>query len=191
MTLAADLTLSAVSPTRARLAWTMSDADNAAWVFANGELLAGPLAFDTTDATLDFDGDPEDLRCLEVHELAAGEACQACAPMVHARPVLRWNRVEGAEYYRVYRQAGADGDEELLATVAAETEEPGGTVALVSPATLESENGVWHFFRVEAVDKYGRETTRAQWAWLVPGLPPAPTAIAVTGTGPYTITATF
>ena len=95
----------------------------------------------------------------------------------NTRPELSWNPVTGAVRYRVYHRVKGGVETRIYDQPAAEGLEH---YRITCPILLEGKGGVWHFFRVEAVDRYGHESTREAWTYFVWDLPAAPGGLVVT-----------
>ncbi|MCK9570005.1 hypothetical protein M0R72_13765 [Candidatus Pacearchaeota archaeon] len=92
------------------------------------------------------------------------------------KPLLRWQAVEGAIAYRIYHTAPGE-SEAKINTIASTL-----TTAYEIQLSKEFVDG-WHFLRVESVDKYGRESTRASWVFRVFQPPESPETVTVTAQG--------
>jgi hypothetical protein len=92
------------------------------------------------------------------------------------KPLLRWQAAAGAETYIVYHRAPG-GSERAIRQVT-----DIGAAAYEIQLTKELVDG-WHFLRVEAVDQYGRQSTRASWVFRVFQPPDAPETVTVTAQG--------
>jgi len=191
MTLNAAVTLTPMGAGRAVLVWTAPNATDLSWININGEQVAGPLAPGAAarEAEIAFpDGGAAEV---EVHDLPAGSSvCNIIAAEPNVRPYLEWSPVSDADRYRVHHREGESGDEERILNDQAPTT-PAGTITRRCPERLNGVGGVWHHFRVEAVDEAGNESERELWPYYVTEPPEPATAVAVAGSGgSFTITLT-
>lgn len=176
--------LSPIDARRANIAWTAPTADAVSWIFIDGKWTLGPLFLATTDRMVPIRLASDQVATIEVHDFDDG-SIQA-APIVtepNTRPTILWNPVGSAVRYRIYHRQFGDTVEEIIYDKPALQ---GLTqYQITCPVELDGTGGKWHFFRVEAVDLYGHESTRQSWAFFVMDLPAAPPKVTVTeGSGP-------
>ena len=139
--------------------------------YVNGLQVAGP---NDGTALLPFGAD--DVFAVEIHDLQIQESTPNNAKRpVH--PVIIFSAVSGAVQYRIYHTA--PGSDEVLAQIQIPE---AGRKAYKVRMDDEATKG-WNFYRVEAVDSGGNETTRTVWPELVYDLPDAPTSVALAGSG--------
>jgi len=173
------------------LRWTAASADVVSWIFINGEFYRGPLSFDETERSVRIPLRAEDVIALEVHDLLDDTVVpDAVEVEPNTQPTLSWNAVADAARYRIYHHAGDDDESLIYDHAAADGIEQ---YAVTCPIVLDGQGGVWHHFRVEAVDEYGNESTRLAWTYFAMDLPPAVERISVaagSGAGTYTFTLT-
>lgn len=118
-----------------------------------------------------------DVICLEIHDFPDDTVVpDAIEIRPNTRPLIAWNAVPGAVRYRIYHSARG-GNESLLYDRAAiagiEHYE------ITCPVALDGRGGVWHFLRVEAVDRYGNESTRTCMTYFATDLPIMPQGVSV------------
>lgn len=160
------------------VAWTSPAASDLSWIFVNGRIAAGPLAFATAARSAVVGFPATETAAIEVHDLPAGSSADVRATWStpNTRPRLRWARVNDAARYRLYHREAADVDESLVYDAIANASQE--RMDVISPNRLDGQGGVWHFFRVESVDARGNESARLSWPYRVME-PPAPVALTV------------
>lgn len=168
------LSYSALANNRMTISWTGS-ASLLAWIFRNGEKLAGPVSFTSTSKTYDVPMNAGEVAAIEVHEAPAGVVVEASQPAPIARPWINWSAVDDASAYHVYRKRVA-GTEYLIISAAHNDE----TAAYSQRCPKDLGEG-WHLFRVEAATDTGAESARTPWAARAHMLPPAPAGVSVAG----------
>jgi len=176
--------------THATVAWTTPWPDGASWVFVNGKRVVGPHVTGTAERSVRIPmGDSSFSVALEVHDF---EATDLDLPPVeiepNTRPILVWKDVADAVRFRIYhKERDAQVAEELIYDRARRTGQTRHHV--LCPAVLNGVGGIWHLFRVEAVDPYGNESERDSWAYFVsePAAEPAVTAYEGSADGLYTV----
>jgi hypothetical protein len=176
---------------RATLSWTTADAALLSWVFVNGAKLYGPLFLETAERSVPVPLPAGECRAIEVHDLPVGGIAGPVFETPTTRPAIQWNPVPQAQRYRLYHREGNGVERRLLDRPA--TDFRGTPIRIDSPVEFAGVGGVWHFLRVEAVDRYGNESTRLAWRWFAVAPPLAPSRIDVAeGTGPglFTVTVT-
>jgi hypothetical protein len=173
-----DVAITYLTTRKVRLSWT-GVADQAVYVFINGERKHGPLYFSATEKT--FDCSVPSLFQIEVHEVRAGEPVNACAVALARRPTVWWTARAGAESYVVYSQA-APGDVEALAALV-DGDESSLHFESKLKNDLRGEEPSWARLRVEARNARGQESVRDPFPVFVASLPKRPTALNVTGAG--------
>jgi hypothetical protein len=105
------------------------------------------------------------------HAIAIHETDTAPEPIYTARdkwtrPVIQWQAKFDAVLYRIYR-----------GTKIVKQIRPIADLEFYEFKIFDPLSDGWHTFRVEAVDTYGRETTRTVWAFRVFAMPNGPDAI--------------
>jgi len=184
-----DFRITPKSSRRAELHWLAPSADHVSWVFVDGRHIQGPMFFGTIDRTLDIPFKTDDVIKIEIHDiLDFEEPMDPVFERPNTRPIIRWVSIPTAVRYKIYHKEGT-GPEKVI------HDEPGlegvERNEVKSPISLEGRGGVWHFFRVEAVDQFGNESTRLLWRLFVTDVPATVDAVSVTvgsGAGLYDIT---
>ncbi len=94
---------------------------------------------------------------IEIHEFDNLETIpNSCEEMPQKKPLLSWLPVDEAVKYRVYHGDFASGDESLATEVNAR--QGIARMEIHSPVELDGQNGHWHWFRIESLDKYNHES---------------------------------
>ena len=174
-----DLTIEQANPGEVRISWTASAATKANWLYVDGVPLADNYVEDTAARSVLAEWAAGETRHIELHEGTAGDPVGPTVEEVNDLPRVYWTNLAAAEEYRIYV------DDVRVEVVPQDTEVL--RFGIMCPRFLESG---WNHLRVEAVDEYGQESTRLNWHYFVFTPLPAPTDIAVSGTGPYTLTIT-
>lgn len=164
-------------------------------LFRDGELWSGPETIVGAAKTSDVPWDLDEPASWEVHEENADGSFSVLSELVHLRPEIRWGTRASDARYVIHHRESEGGTEELLLEVSAnpEVEELSATPDddLAGQGALKGQDGVWHFFRVEAVTEEGVESTRALWPAFVRDQPAGPQDISVAGAaGTFTVTLT-
>lgn len=166
------------------VSWTATDLELTSWLFING-ILQGQYSDDLTlERYAEFSVVENTMNLIEIHE---GKADDPTTTMNEGDPIItynkklddydiHWDRVDDAEYYNIYHQE-ADGVENLIFVYAQEEETE---KYILHAPVLNSVDGVWHHFRVEAVDFWNNESTTALWHYFVYGMPDVPSNITIT-----------
>ena len=167
--------------------WTSPWPDGASWLFVNGKHSRGPVYSGTAERVVKIPLGLADVVSLEIHDFPDDAVVpDAVEIRPNTRPMIAWNAVSDAVRYRVYHRerSGAETlDYDRAASAGLERYE------IACPVALVGRGGVWHFFRVEAVDEYGNESTRLAWTYFVTDLPPVPEHLSVAaGSSPGTYT---
>ena len=112
-------------------------------------------------------------------------------PSPEIRPTIRWSYKDGDVGYRVYHREMPSGAETMIGEVTPDEAEQPQEFAVMEP--LNGVDGVWHEFRVEALNSDYVESTRAVWHALVRDQPEGPSEIEIeeelAGTFKLTLTA--
>jgi len=169
------------------LRWTAPGASWVSWLFVNGEHLRGPLYFSGAERVTRIPLGLADVVKLEIHDFPDTTVTpEAVEIEPNTRPQLAWNAVPDAVRYRVYHRKRGEGETVVYDRPAKDGLE---RYEIACPVALEGRGGVWHFFRVEAVDEYGNESTRQAWTYFVTDLPPVAEHLSVVdGSVPGTYT---
>mgnify|MGYP006297037157 CR=1 FL=1 len=168
---------------RSWLSWEAPGVDWVSWVFANGRHVVGPFYAGQASRSVYIPHPSGTTVAVEIHDLPGDtEPVDPVAVMPNTRPDILWNAVPEAERYRIYHREG-DGAETLIYDEPAE--EGLERHRVTCPVELAGRGGVWHFFRVEAVDNYANESTREAWTYFVMDLPaPAGELVITDGSAP-------
>lgn len=167
--------------------WTSAWATGVSWIFVNGKHSRGPIYAETAERVVRIPFAQDAVKCIEIHDFSDDAVVpSAIEVQPNTRPLIGWNASADAERYRIYHSVRG-GSESLIydraATDGIEHYE------VLCPVALDGLGGVWHSIRVEAVDEYGNESTRACWTYFATDLPGAPANILVTaGSAPGTYT---
>ena len=175
-----DVTLTRLDSGTVEIAWS-GTSGRTHRVYRDGELMAGPDTIAAVSKSVELDWGVDKNYAIEVQEENADGSYSAYIVAPRVRPILRWEAVPAAEYYKIYHQEGEGGAESWIESV---SKIP--TLAYYNyklGLELNGEGGAWHFFRVEAVDADGVESTTATYATLVREVPPPVSNIAVAVTG--------
>jgi len=167
--------------------WTSPWTDGASWLFINGEHSRGPVYAGTAERVVKIPFALADVVSLEIHDFPDDAVIPDPVEVKpNTRPLIHWNAVPDAVRYRVYHRRRGEAESVVYDRAAKEGLD---RYEIICPIELEGRNGVWHFFRVEAVDEYGNESTRQAWAYFVMDLPPVPEHLSVAdGASPGTYT---
>ena len=175
---------------RCRLHWTAANAADVSWVFANGRKLVGPLIVDTAERSVRIPFAVDDVLCLESHDMPQDQS-PAVATQIEpdTQPLLLWASLAEAVRYRIYHRTDGVAEHCIYNRPARNN---GELCQLLCPVRLAGTGGVWHFLRVEALDRYGNESTRQSWRFYAADVPEAPSDLSVVeGTIPGTFTFTI
>lgn len=166
------------SPRRSILSWTAPAADLDSWIFVNGLRIYGPLPFDTADREVTIAHPAGVCLAIEVHDVPEGDPATPISAPAATRPTIQWNPVPAAARYRLYHREGADGEELQIFDRPAH-QFTGVPIRIDAPIAFNGIGGVWHFLRVESVDEYGNESTRASWRYFSAAPPAPPAAVTI------------
>jgi len=180
-------TLTKITNTYLRLEWTATDLSKTCWVYRNGVFIGKYYDTTTLVRLTEFSIELDSLSVIEIHEAQDDDPA---TPAYEAEPVesftvpyrlhdLHWDRVDDAVYYEVYHKI-ANGTEREIETI---YQQDGVEKYVWTTPELERTGGVWHHFRVEAVDEWEHRSTRELWHFFVYGMPALPSAVQVTGGG--------
>ena len=171
-------TITQIDAGKALVAWTGTDGLNA-WIEVNGAFVFQDLAFaDTARRKLVAVPDNGAPYALAVQEAAPGSELSPLCEAPTTEPTLRFDAVATAKNYEIYRRGPGDSAEAAQRSLPAEERRRRYAVGLYDALA----HG-WHHFRVESLDAYGRESTRAAWLYYAVGLPPYPETAVVTKAG--------
>ncbi len=170
------------------LSWTAPSAESVSWVFIDGAHVLGPFCPGAAERMVKVPLAAGSMAAVEVHDFPDDSVRPEpihVAP--NTRPNLAWNAVPDAARYRIYhRRFGETAEEIVYDRPALQGLE---RCEIACPMELDGKGGVWHFFRVEAVDEYGNESARQAWVYFVTDLPGVPAHLSVAdGATPGTYT---
>ena len=183
-----------VTPKTANVAdvhWSAPSVDHVSWVFVDGRHIQGPTFHGTIERKIQIPFASDDVVKIEIHDvLDFTEPVESIWTKPNTKPIIKWVSVTDSVRYRIFHAEGA-GPESLIYDTP-------GLVGIIrnevkSPIRLNGLGGVWHFFRVEAVDQFGNESTRAVWRFFVTDVPATVDTVTVavgSGAGLYDITLT-
>jgi len=175
-----DITISQKDSRTVRLSWTGTEGKNA-WIFVNGVAQAEDEEF--ADPVRTFDIDVKDVTktfCVEIHEAIAESDIEPINTAPELNPILHFHAAANAVKYNIYHHKAGEVDA-LLRQIPHDDNVPIYSVQFYDD--FDGQDGVWHFFHVEAVDAYGRESTTDEWMFFVYDMPPAPESIALSKDG--------
>jgi hypothetical protein len=161
----------------AHVRWSAPSATDRSWIFINGSHVLGPIFIEEIERVVKIPFALADVIKIEIHDLPDGVNTNAIEITPNVKPILIWNHVPEAVRYRIHhRESG------LTESVIYDKKIVSGITRYVinCPITLNGKGGVWHFFRVEAVDQYGNESTRQTWSFFVMDTPEVPSSLTVT-----------
>ena len=155
------------------LTWTSAAADLVSFVFLDSKRVSTQYAPGTTARALQIPLSVERTGKIEIHDLIpSGPDGLAIAATPNTSPLLYWDDVAAASSYRIYT------NDVLVWSMPINDRQPQYT--MIYPFTLDSG---WQSVRIEAVDSFGEESTRASWRYYVLDLPEPQKVTEVTGTG--------
>ena len=178
------------------ISWTSDSPEARSWIFLNGKIMVGPFMAETKERTVVLPVPNDQTFKIEVHDYYGDNITpNSIEELPQVKPLISWNVVESAVAYRIYHtiyQAGGDRLEAgeismLLATVPNYLSSPASglpspalsRIEIECPIRLEGKNGRWHYFRVETVDQFGRESVNEIVPYFAADLPlPPNTAIS-------------
>ncbi len=137
------------------LSWTSEAEDVVSWIFINGRFYCGPFMAGTKERSVPIPFSATRTQSVEIHDFFDTETVpEAVEIAALVRPGIAWNAVPEAAKYRLYH------------VMAGKTEIRRGDFPALSidrieidcPAKLEGRGGRWHRFRVESLDRYGKES---------------------------------
>jgi len=160
------------------LTWSSATADLVSFVSIDSGSVAIEYIPGTTERSLTIPLPIDRTGKIEIHDLGASESFGgAIVANPNTRPLLYWDGVDVAESYRIYA------NDVLISTIPVLFPEDRYTV--IYPNLLERG---WQSLRIEAVDQYGEESTRASWEYYVLDLPDPKEVTGVTGSsGVFTV----
>lgn len=187
-----DFNLTKISNNNYRVSWVADDYYDKNYVYRNSVLLDF-IEEGNVNRHVDFTAQPEELSVIEVHRIPSDysgdvDDIPTITEDVDDLLYLHWDRISDAVYYNIY-YSEADNAERLLKRY--QQDEITVRYKFALPR-LKSISGVWHHFRVEAVDNFNNESTTYEWHHFVYGLPQYPETVTWTGgSGIFNLTIGF
>ncbi len=172
-----NFTLIAINQGLCTLSWQVADIDHHSYICINGKIAYGPIISDTYERTIDIPFPIDSVIAIEIHDIPQAEDFgEPIAIPPNTQPTIIWNAVSEAIRYRIYHRTENEPNERLIYNhlAIADTE----IYKIDCPITLTG--SYWHFFRVEAIDEYGNESTHRRWCWFVADLPKPASALTIT-----------
>lgn len=171
-------TISIIDAGKVLVSWTGSEALNA-WIEVNGVFVYQDLVFssETRRKIVRMD-DTTKPFALAIQEAEAGSDLSPICEMPTTEPDICFDAVATAKQYQIYHRGPDDTAESANRTIPAEERRRHYSVGLYD----QLDHG-WHYFRVESLDQYGRESTRAAWLYYAVDLPPYPELASVAKSG--------
>ena len=170
------------------LSWAAPSAESVSWVFIDGKHVLGPFCPGAVERMVKVPLAAGDMAAVEVHDFPDGSVRPEPVHVApNTRPTLAWNAVPDTVRYRIYHRKFGEAAEEIVydrpALQGIERCE------ISCPVELAGKGGIWHFFRVEAVDECSNESARQAWVYFVTDLPGVPAHLSVAdGATPGTYT---
>lgn len=170
-----NISISALDKNTARIEWT-GDSALRSWVAIDGEWVAQALRHNGTAKAADIPLPTATPRALDLVECGTDETPTPISMRPELRPLVWFDGQPSAASYRVYCQEAGSAERQM-----AEIGESGADRYAARPAqNLNGENGVWHSFRVTAVDAFGAEETTETKQLYIMDVPPAPNIVEAT-----------
>jgi hypothetical protein len=155
------------APGAVQVSWTSSHPDWPAWLFVDGKFVAGPQVDDPAqpERSIAIRWTSGETHALEIQELPTADLVPTPITIEpNTTPEISWNALATAERYRLYHRTDPAGTDALIFDGFVQPDEF-GICRLSCPITLDGRGGRWQFFRVEAVDAFGNESTRLSWVY--------------------------
>lgn len=160
-----DFRIALLNARSAVISWTVPNADDTSWIYSNGELVRGPLFFSTLDREIQIPFTDSETQAIEVHNFDTGEVSDFIEIKPNTKPIIQWvASIDGASY-KVYHTPFGGSESLIYDKLADEGKE---RYSIDSPITMPPG---WNFIRVEALDRFGNESVRGNWNYLVFDLP--------------------
>jgi hypothetical protein len=156
--------------------WNAPSANDVSWIYINGEYVLGPILIRKKERIVKIPFATNDVIKIEVHDLPNNITINAIEITPNIKPVLIWNSTPEAIRYRIYHLESGKIENIIYDRKATDGID---RYVINCPITLNGKGGVWHFFRVEAVDLYGNESTRQNWSFFVMDTPLEPSDLAI------------
>lgn len=170
--------LKSVTPNVIRCEWDATDLNKTCWFYRNGELIDKIKNTNTLSRSVEFSIEQNTSSVIEIHEVSDGENVRSIN-IARSSYEVHWYRVEDAAYYLIYHSV-EDGGEILLQRI---NQNPEDEYYFWTTPPLKWIDGVWHHFRVEAVNIWEKRSTTKAWHYFVYGMPSQPSDVSITGTG--------
>ena len=163
---------------RLALSWTSDTAEKRSWVFINGRFSIGPFMAEERERNIVLTIPAGTTFRVEVHDFDDETVPAAIEEAPLVRPVIGWNGVEDAAFYRIYHAIFDSPSGGTMETLLCEVPPMSGRVEIECPTRLEGRGGEgggrWHSFRVETVDQFGNESENEVVAHFAADLPAPP-----------------
>jgi len=181
-------TIERTDPANVLLNWT-GDVTKNIRIFKDGILFLGPFLDADSSRSLSVPWPLNDPISWEVHEENSDGSFSSSVIFPDLRPNLQWKTIPNAIFYNIFHKEGDGGTEEKLETVPPVTDSD--IQEFQTRQALNGVGGVWHFFRVEAVDEDNAESISLDFPVFIRDQPVQPSDISVAGgAGTFTITLT-
>jgi hypothetical protein len=158
------------------VSWESANDTTRSYLFINGAFAVGPFMADARKRTVVLPVPTDKTFKIEVHDVEEDdEVPVAIEEIPFVKPVIAWNAVESAAYYKIYHTIFDTGSiEPLLLQVPPLSMD---RLEVDCPRNLEGKNGRWHYFRVETVDQFAHESVSEIVPYFAADLPPQPSLI--------------
>ena len=186
MSLITSFTVLAFSDIESFLEWTSANASDTSYVFLNGRLVYGPYNPGTATRSLIVPLKYDDYGKFDIHDFTSSRDDNRSIEVEdYTKPKIKWTHdgVDTVAYY-VYHKKGVSGDEVQIY----QGDKIDDTVKYEIDCPILLDEG-WHFFRVEALNEYGNETTVDAWPFFVFDTPGVLSSVSIAGAaGSFTLT---
>lgn len=160
-----NLQIAPYTPERVTVSWTTSQTTYTPWVFVDGILQDEEVSLNGTTRSVIVEWAYDESHSIEVQELPSTiTEVTPVTPPALIQPTITWNATTDAELYRIYHRETASGTDTLIYEDSV-TPDSFNICRVTCPIELDGRGGTWQFFRVEAVDLYGNESTRVSWLY--------------------------
>lgn len=173
-----NFTLTRKTNSTTTLTWLSANAADVSYVSINGVMLYAPLYFTTVNRQIDIAQLVTDSKAITIQDFEVAEGGIVPVEIFeNERPTVLFQSVASAISYKIYHTPFG-GVEALIFNRRIAVK---GIITIQIPIALVEG---WHFFRVEAVDLNGNESTRLEWRYRCFKLPePVQTIDVVDGSG--------
>ena len=155
------------------ISWTSATEAARSWIFIDGKHVVGPFMGEAKNRTVVLPVSTDKTFKIEVYDIDDDEEVPtSLEEQPQVMPLIAWNAVPAAVYYRIYHTIFDTGSiESLLVQVPPMSMD---RLEIDCPRKLEGKNGRWHYFRVETVDQFGKESESEIIPYFAADLPPIP-----------------